>query len=222
MLGGHTLKCHAGPLAGVPFLQPWAFGSQVGVADLHDDGHVELRLVDAGPPRPWTGIGAGAQAALEAEVAGHLEAPLLQAAGRDSTLAEAIGDGVLRTDDRLGRIYIGPGDLWNQPARDGVDAFLGAGEVTMAQVLRLTPLSGARSAWGGQLVAAELPADDAEQAISALMSAPGGVVATRGRSGLLALSPCNAAAADRAVGRAHGWHPIAATLRDGLMATITR
>ena len=34
VLGGHTLQCFAGELAGVPFLQPWAFGGQVGVADL--------------------------------------------------------------------------------------------------------------------------------------------------------------------------------------------
>ena len=232
VLGGHTLNCHAGPLAGVPFLQPWAFGSQVGVADLHDDGRVALRLVDVGPERSWTGAGAGAQAALEAEVAGRLERPLLQAAGRTATLAPTIGDGVLRTDDRLDRVYIGPGDLWNQPARDGVHAFLGAGDVTLAQVLRLTPFSGARSAWGGQLVAAELPAAGADEAIRALMQLPafpggpavGGDVATRGRrrAGALALSPYHAAAADRALRREHDWQPIAATFRDGLLAAITR
>ena len=158
VLGGHTLTCYAGSLAGVPFLQPWAFGSQVGVADLHDDGRVRLRLVDVGPARPWSGAGARAQAVLEAEVVGRLERPLVQAAGGSSALARAIGDGVLGADDGSTAIYIGPGDLWNQPARDGVHAFLGAGDVTLAQVLRLTPLSGARSAWGGQLLAAELPA----------------------------------------------------------------
>lgn len=177
VLGGHTLTCHAGALAGVPFLQPWAFGSQVGVADLHDDGRVQLRLVDVEPPRPWTGAGAAAQAALA--------------------------------------------DLWNQPARDGVHAFLGAGDVTTAHVLRLTPFSGRRSAWGGQLVAAELAAADAGTTIGVLDP---GAVATRGRNpaGMLALSPFYAAAADRARGREHDWQPIAATLRDGLMAAITR
>ncbi len=145
VLGGHTLRCYAGTLAGVPFLRPWAFGSQVGVADFHDDGRVVLRVVDVGPARPWTGAGAAAQASLEAEIVGRLKAPLVQAAGRVVELAQAIGDGVLRTDDRLDRIYVGPGDLWNQPARDGVDADLGAGDVTLAQVLRLTPLSGGRS-----------------------------------------------------------------------------
>ena len=232
VLGGHTLNCFAGTLAGVPFLQPWAFGSQVGVADLHDDGRVELRLVDAGEPRPWTGAGAAAQAALEAEVAGRLERPLLQAAGRSSTLARAIADGVLGGDDRLDRVYVGPGDLWNQPARDGVHAFLGAGDVTTAQVLRLTPLAGARSGWGGQLLAAELPAAGAEQVVGALMDVPafpggpavGGVVAARGRrrSETLALSPYNAAAANRALRREHDWQPVAATLRDGLLAAIAR
>jgi hypothetical protein len=224
VLGGHTLNCFAGSLAGVPFVQPWAFGSQVGVADLHDDGRVELRLVDGGPERPWPGAGAGAQAAIDAEVVGRLERPLLQAVGRDCTLAQAIGDGVLRSDERLDRIYVGPGDLWNQPARDGVHAFLGAGDVTLAQVLRVTPLTGARSAWGGQLLAAELPGADAEQTIAALMDGGHGALATRrrGRAETLALSPYNAAAADRALDREHDWQPIAATLRDGLMAAIAR
>ena len=233
VLGGHTLACHAGSLAGVPFLQPWAFGSQVGVADLHDDGRVELRLADAGPVRPWTGPGARAQAALEAEVVGHLDRPLQEAAGRASSLARAVGDGVLRADDRLDRIYVGPGDLWNQPARDGVHAFVAAGDVTLAQVLRLTPLTGARSAWGGQLLAAELPAAEAERTIGALMEAPafpggpgvGGAVAGRARgrhAETVALSPYNAGAADRALRREHDWQPIAATLRDGLMAAVAR
>lgn len=232
VLGGHTLTCFAGSLAGVPFLQPWAFGTQVGVADLHDDGAVELRLIDVAPARPWTGAGAAAQAALEAEVVGHLERPLAQSAGRSSSLGSAIGDGVLRTDAALDRIYVGPGDLFNQPARDGVDAFLDAGDVTLAQVLRLTPLTGARSAWGGQLLAAELSAADTEETVGALMdgralgagSAGGGAVATRGdrRDGTLALSPLHAAAADRALQREHDWQPITTSLRDGLMAHVAR
>jgi hypothetical protein len=230
VLGGHTLQSYAGSLGGVPYLQPWPFGSQVGVADLHQDGEVQLRLVDVGPERPWTGVGSGAQAALEAEVVGRLERPLLEAAGRASTLARAVAEGVLRSDDALSRVYVGPADLWNQPARDGVHAFLGAGDVTMAQVLRLAPWTGARSAWGGQLVAAELEDADAEATLAALMElrifrggpAIGGVVATRParRAATLALTPYNAAAADRAAGREHDWQPIPATLRAGLLAAL--
>ena len=189
------------------------FGSQVGVADLHDDGRVELRLVDAGPPRPWTGLGAAAQAALEAEVVGRVEEPLV-----DATLARAIADGVLRTDDRLDRVYVGPGDLWNQPARDGVHAFLGAGDVTLAQVLRLRPFCGARSAWGGQLVATELPPAAAERLVGAR---------PRRRSDPPCRRDARAVGLLRGPGRPaarheHDWRPIAATLRDGLLAAVAR
>ena len=103
VLGGHTLNCHAGTLGGVPFLQPWGFGSQVGVADLHDDGRVELRLVDVAPARPSPGAGAVAQAELEAEVVGRLDGPLA-----DAALARAIGEGVLRADDGLDGIFVVP------------------------------------------------------------------------------------------------------------------
>jgi hypothetical protein len=233
VLGGHTLTCFAGRLAGVPFLQPWAFGSQVGVADLHDDGRVSLRLADVGAARAWTGAGAAAQAALEAEVVGRLDRPLVQAAGREHSLAQAVADGLLRIDDRLDRAYIGPGDLWNQPARDGVHAHLGAGEVTMAQVLRLTPLSGGRSAWGGQLLAAELSVAEAERAIAALAgpdarargASAGGVLASRSGAGptvTLAVSPYTAAAVGAALRRAPEWHRIEHTWRDGLLAAVAR
>jgi hypothetical protein len=217
VLGGHTLHCFAATLAGVPFLQPWAFGSQVGVADLHEDGRVDLRLVDPGPERPWTGAGASAQAALEAEVVGHLEDALFEADGRESTLARALGEGILAAGGGVGHAYVGPGDLWNQPARDGVHAYLGAGDVTLAQVLRLSPFTGARSPWGGQLLAAELRPGDVERIRMAL----GGVVVSRG-AGPLALSGFHALAADRALGRALGWRPIATTPRDGLLSAVSR
>lgn len=188
VLGGHTLQCHAGSLGDVPFLQPWGFGSQVGVADLHDDGRVDLRLVDPGPPRPWRGAGAAAQAALEAEIVGRLDRPLA-----DDSLARAIADEVLRMDDRLDRVDVRPGDLWTQPSRDGVAAFLGAGDVSLAQVLRLTPLTGGRSVWGGQMVAAELPGQ-----------------------GVVAMSSFYATLTDPE----RDWQPIAVRLRDGLLAAV--
>jgi hypothetical protein len=71
-----------------------------------------------------------------------------------------------------------------------VHAFLGAGDVTLAQVLRLTPLSGARSACGGRLLATELPASDAGRTIAALTSErafPGGPAARRPDGGRHAL-----------------------------------
>jgi hypothetical protein len=220
VLGGHTLGCVAGRVAGVPFLQPWPCGSQVGVADLHDDGGVELRLVDVTEPRAWLGPGAAAQAALEAEVVGHLDAPLGQAAGGRGTLGAAIGAGLLRAQPELAACA-GTGDVWTQAARDGLHAHLPAGDVTRAQVLRATPLTGGRSAWGGQLVAAELDAAEADSVLAALGHA--GVVAREhGRAGLLALAPHRVAAATAAIDRDPSWAPLAATWRDALLAAVGR
>ena len=226
VVGGHTLGCYAGVLAGVPFLQPWPFGSQIGIADLHHDGAVGLRLAGVTDRRPWTGPGAHAQAALEAEVVGRAERSLVQAPGRNVTLARAIAEGLLRADDRIDATYM-PGDVWSQDARDGVHARLPAGDVTLAQVLRLTPLTGGRSAWGGQLMVAELSAAETERVAGAL-TAPGGaahpgVVARRdGRAGgMFALTPYNAAAASRALARDPDWQPIGTGWRDGLLAAVS-
>jgi hypothetical protein len=217
VLGGHTLRCFAGELAGVPFLQPWGFGSQLGVADLHDDGRVGLRLVDPGPPQAWSGLGADAQRALEAEIVGRLAAPLRLAAGGEDGLARAVAAGVLATDDRLGRVLIGDGDLWNQPARDGVGAFLPSGDVTLAQVLRLCPFTGGRSVWGGGMLAAELAPGDAAAVAGAI--GPAGAAGDP-HAGALAVTTFSAALAERRLGRALGWRPVGATLRAGLLAAV--
>jgi hypothetical protein len=232
MLGGHTLGCHAGWLGGVPFLQPWPFGSQIGVADLHRDGRTELRLIDVIAPRPWTGPGAAAFATVEAEVVGHLPHPLGHAPGRDRSLAQAVADNLLRVDQHIDCTVVG-GDFYNQAPRDGVHAHLPAGDVTSAQVLRLTPMTGARSAWGGQLLVAELSRSDAEQVITVLMNEPAfpggpafpGAVARRIRrtdAVTLALAPYLAVTADRILGRELDWQPTSGTWRDALLQAISR
>jgi hypothetical protein len=105
--------------------------------------------------------------------------------------------------------------------RGGVDAFLPAGEVTRAQVLRLTPFCGGRSVWGGGLVAAELAPGDADAAVRAAGPGPGTDV-RGGRGAALALSPFAAATADRVLGREHGWRRVAASFRAGLLAAVAR
>ena len=216
VLGGHTLQCFAGELAGVPFLQPWAFGSQVGVADLHDD-RVELQLVDVTgehrsprPARPsWRPRSSAASIARSPHAAATRRwprpspAPLL---------------------DEADAVYLGPGDLWNQPARDGIHAHLPAGDVTMAQVLRLTPLTGGRSVWGGQLVAAS-GAADVPGALMSRPAYPGGPPTggtTAGRGDTVLLTTFQAHLADLTLGRRHDWRPVASTLRDALLKAVSR
>lgn len=233
MLGGHTLGHHAGQLGGVPFLQPWPFSAQVGVADVHGDGTIDLATHDVGAALPWRGVGEAAQAALERQVVGVLEAPLHNAIDGDVALSLRIATGLLDTDARIELTVIAPWDLWNQAPRDGVFAHLPAGSVSLAQVLRLTPLSGGSTAWGGQLLLAEVATEDAERAVEEISSQPyypggpaaaGAAVVRRGprrRTTRLCLTPFYAVRVDRALGRPHDWRPISTTWRAGLFGALS-
>jgi hypothetical protein len=229
VLGGHTLGHWVGEAGGLPFVQPWPFGTQLGVADVAPGGAIDVRAVDVVEERPWAGPGAEAYAALEQEVVGAAPAgPLACDADGDLSLARAIADGVVAHDPSIDATAITQWDLWNQAPRDGTIAFLPAGAVTMAQVLRLTPMSGARSAWGGQLVVATLPGADARRAIEAFAERPyfpgGPPAASAAVAGdcpaaatRLALPPFYATRVERALGRALEWEPCATTWRDGLL-----
>lgn len=182
VLGGHTLQHHIGRLHGVPYLQPWPFGSQIGVADFHDDGTVHLSTVDVTGYQSWTGAGAGAYAELDSEIVGHLDQPLLNALDGRATLSQAVADGILAAAPEIDIALVS--DMWNQPPRDHVLAYLPVGLVTRAQVQRVTPLCGSRSPWGGQLVATQLASDQAETVIAQL-SGSGLAVARRANLGPL-------------------------------------
>lgn len=122
-------------------------------------------------------------------------------------------------------------DLWNQPPRDGVHAFLPAGEVTLAQTLRLAPLTGARSAWGGQIALADLPRAEVDPAITAIAAAAESdsipayapVVATRPTTApavRLALAPRLRPLIDAAVEGEVTWRPTAGTWNAALLAGL--
>ena len=82
-------------------------------------------------------------------------------------------------------------------------------------------------------MAAELEAAEADAVIAAHLDGrafPGGLavpgtVVRRGGGGdggVVAMSPYNAAAADRALGREHVWSELSSTWRDGLLAAVAR
>src|SRR5262249_51562030 len=83
VLGGHTLGRWVGELGGVPFIQPWAFGVELGIADCFPDGRVELSTQPVRGETDWTGTGAALHAALTREVVGQLATPLINAPMRD-------------------------------------------------------------------------------------------------------------------------------------------
>jgi hypothetical protein len=230
VLGGHTLSNLAEALEGVPYLQPWPFGSQFGVAEVGDDGAIDLRTVDPEPAGPWDGPGAGLYARLEAEPVARTRADLVNGLGERS-LAEVLAAGTLASVEADVAIVI-PTDMWNQAPRDGVHAFLPAGEVTLAQTLRLAPLAGARSAWGGQIAVAELPCAAARRAIDASVAACESdsiaaytpVVAARSTTAAkvrIAMAPRLRPLVEAAAECEVSWRPVAGTWHEALVAGLT-
>lgn len=231
VLGGHTLGGYVGELGGVPFVQPWPFASQVGVVDVLASGEIALDTVDVSTPRPWTGIGVEAQAALEQQIVGRLTAPLACDRSGDLSLAQAIADGVVALDPSVDLTVIAQWDIWNQSPRNGTTAYLPAGDVSMAQVLRLTPMTGARSAWGGQLLTAEISGDSARKLIETIATRPyfpGGPTATSAAIAgepskatvRIAIPPFYAARCEPILGRSVNWNRCQTTWRDGLLHAL--
>jgi hypothetical protein len=229
VLGGHTLIRHVGELEGVPYLQPWPFGSQLGVAEVGGDGEIALRTIDPEPAGPWDGPGGALLARLESEPVASLDRDLVNGLA-ECSLAEVVAAGAVASVEADVAIVI-PTDMWNQAPRDGVHAFLPAGEVTVAQTRRLAPLAGARSAWGGQIAVAELPRAAAMRAIDATAAACESdsirayapVVAGRGTTApqvRIALAPRLRPLVDAAAGSEVTWHPTAGTWHDALVAGL--
>lgn len=229
VLGGHTLGHWTSELGGVPFLQPWPMGAQLGVADISPSREVAPSAVDVTEPRSWVGVGAGSHAALSEEIVGHLERPLA-CSPTDVSLAQTIADGVLLADPTIDVTAIARSSLWTQPALDGVGAYLPAGDVSMAQVLRTTPLTGSRTGWGGQLLVADLDRDEAERALAAITRSPdsSGTVANvavtagdpSGTRVRLAIPPFYRPICEPELEAVPMWGVARVTWRDGLLRTL--
>ncbi|MGW4792507.1 metallophosphoesterase [Nonomuraea sp. NPDC004297] len=143
IVAGHTLGRWIGDLHGTPVLQPWAFGQEIGVADF-DAGRTRPRVYAVTPTTPataapWDGHGAGLIAGARARTVGTLARPLRNQLGVDHSLPRYVADAMARANDCAGALHSAWGIATGQPPLDGVLAWLGAGEVTEADVLRLVP-----------------------------------------------------------------------------------
>lgn len=233
VLGGHTLGRHAGSIGGVPFVQPAPFSAELGVVDFERPGaEARLALEPILEPVEWTGPGRGAFESLAEEIVGQLSEPLANSKAGEAGLSRLIAEGLIAADEDLDVAVVPPWDIWNQAPLDGVNAYLPAGEVSMAQVLRLTPLCGGRSSWGGQLLRAELGSAELEKAVATVLAdihAPAGLppaTAAVGRragatgGGVLCVPPHYAPRIDQALGWEADWRVASATWRDGLQKAL--
>lgn len=138
--GGHTLGRWFGEMEGVAFLQPWAYGAEIGVARLTPDGARDVRGVVPAPGRPWTGLGSALldDDGLDDPIA-VLDAPAKARPGFDRTLPDLVADAIRSaTGADIGLCFV-PELQTSQPPIDGTIAFLPAGPVTRSSLLRLFP-----------------------------------------------------------------------------------
>jgi hypothetical protein len=141
LIGGHTLVRYLGTICGVPYLQPFSHGYEVGVCDLAPGGH-KLRTVRTPQGAAWRGYGADLVARAQADVVGHLPRALYSAPRRDVTLPNWIAHCLGWANSTHAALFPGYTLTMQQPPVDGMLGYLPAGPVTRADLLRLYPWAG--------------------------------------------------------------------------------
>jgi len=138
VVAGHTLGRWAGHLNDTPFVQPWAFGAELGIIELTPGGERSRAYLEAVEPGGrWTGAGSTDIDETEGEVIGHLADTLLIRDPGDTALADYAA--------RALRVAVGceaavmPVVGMHQPAIDGVTYEWSAGPVTEADLSRFWP-----------------------------------------------------------------------------------
>jgi 2',3'-cyclic-nucleotide 2'-phosphodiesterase (5'-nucleotidase family) len=157
VFGAHTLGRMIGHVAGVPFVQPWAFGAEVGVAEVGANGSITVGALPTAQGGRWRGPGAEQLLRLEQQTAGELAVPLGQWPTVDASLGEAIAGGV-RELTGVHTAFVFAWELCTQPPLDGRYAYVDAGPVSEADIARVVPYAGGVSP-DAVFVASIAPAD---------------------------------------------------------------
>jgi hypothetical protein len=136
IVGGHTLARHVGTAgARTPFVQPWAFGAELGMLRLSPEREASVETVLVPAPGART-----AELPPEAAaVVGHVDRPLRAGFDDDSLVAWMAAGLAAATGADAALMPSFP--LATQPAIDGIMAALAAGPATELDVLRLWPWS---------------------------------------------------------------------------------
>lgn len=237
VIGGHTLGRHLGELGGLPFVQPWAFGAEVGVLDRAADGTWSATGVMLEEDRDWGGAGSGVHAALDAEVVGEAPEPLIVRPRHSISLAETMARGMARTVAADVSVVFPQQLQTMQSPIDGAFAYLAAGPVTECDVLRVVPFVGEavrQDVFVCELTEAEIGAllsaasgerpTDVDVALSPETWGSPAVERRSGASGLLSLAMASLYSerelVERWIGRRPEWERTKFGLRDALRAGV--
>lgn len=213
--GGHTLGQHFGTIAGIPYAQPWPYGSEIGVVDLRLEGGT----CQVGAPRglavaagaAWSGTGAALLDEAQDDVLGTLAAPLIDRIDGSVPLAHWLADAIRAAsgaDLAIGYSTCG------QPTLDGAFAALPAGRISRLNVMQATPWT------DGRLVAATFDADDVAALARRYRPAHVSIweaIVLHGAAqagSLVTTSGYMAALISGAVGHPVDWQPVSMTLYD--------
>jgi 2',3'-cyclic-nucleotide 2'-phosphodiesterase (5'-nucleotidase family) len=150
IFGSHTLGRWIGRVEGKPVVQPWPFGAELGVIELARGEQIKAYGITPERGGRWTGAGSELLDEASSRVLGELEEPLLSRSGGPSPLADFFA-WALR--EATGAPAAAVDMVGTQAPVDGVLAYLPAGPVTEADLLRLHP-------WPDATVAAELGAEE--------------------------------------------------------------
>jgi 2',3'-cyclic-nucleotide 2'-phosphodiesterase (5'-nucleotidase family) len=150
IFGSHTLGRWMGHLDGIPVVQPWPFGAELGVVELTRGEEPKTYGITPETGGRWTGAGSELLDEASSRVLGELEEPLLSRSGGPSPLADYFAR-ALR--EATGASAAAVDMVGTQAPLDGVLAYLPAGPVTEADLLRLHP-------WPDATVAGELSTEE--------------------------------------------------------------
>jgi hypothetical protein len=200
VLGGHTLARAVGRIGGVPYIQPWAFGTEIGVIEWHG-GDVTARAEPVHAAGPWKYDDAG----WFETIVGHVPRRLACAPRTDISLCMRLADAWRRqagTDVAL----CFPQELQScQPPVDGTIAELRAGPVRLADIMRLLPWTDGHEY--GQLVHAEMSQPELDRLAHPTASAAGDMALAPAIWGPPAISARRDLPAVAAVAFAAQWAP---------------
>ena len=138
VIGGHTLTRYLGTIHGVPYLQPFSHGYEIGVCDFSSAGPA-LRTIRPARAGGWNGCHADLLARAREEVVGHLPVTLRSAPGRDGSLQDWIARCLHHSTGADVALFPGSSLVMLQPPVDGALGYLPAGPVTRSDLLRLYP-----------------------------------------------------------------------------------
>jgi 2',3'-cyclic-nucleotide 2'-phosphodiesterase (5'-nucleotidase family) len=136
IFASHTLGRWIGRVEGIPVVQPWPFGTELGVVELEVGEEPRTYCLRPETGGRWSGTGSGLLDDASTRVLGELAEPLSSRSGGPAQLADFFARALREaTGVRAAAVDM----LASQPPVDGVLSYLPAGPVTEADVLRLYP-----------------------------------------------------------------------------------